>query len=139
MRYLAPEEALANWRPRADLFALGVVLYEMLTGQPAFDRPRADETLLAILKDPAPLPGSKQAHLPIELDRIVTRALAKPVGARYQTAGQLADDLRAVKSVLDDEVDEPGSLEPERPSRLWWWVAGAVVVGAALGAWALWN
>ena len=140
VRYLAPEEALGEaGDQRADLFALGAVLYEMLTGTPAFDRPRADDTLLAILKDPAPAPGSKQANLPFELDRIVTHALAKPVGDRYQTAGQLADDLRAVKSVLDDELDEPGPVEPERSSGVWWWVAGAVAVGAALGAWALLN
>jgi len=140
VRYLAPEEALGEVGDhRADLFALGLVLYEMLTGQPAFDRGSADDTLLAVLRDPPPSPRSKQPNLPIELDRIVARALAKPVGARYQTAGQLADDLRAVKAGLDDELDEPGPFEPEPTSRLWWWVAGAVVVGAALGAWVLWN
>jgi serine/threonine protein kinase len=140
VRYLAPEEALGEVGDhRADLFALGLVLYEMLTGHPAFDRGSADETLIAVLRDPPPAPRSKQPNLPIELDRIVARALAKPVGTRYQTAGQLADDLRAVKAGLDDELDETGPFEPEPTSRLWWWVAGAVVVGAALGAWVLWN
>ena len=138
VRYLAPEEALGESRDhRADLFALGLVLYEMLTGQPAFGRPGADETLLAILKDPAPLPSAKEAKLPVALDRIVTRALAKPVGARYQTADQMADDLRRVKSGLDDELDEAATFEPEPASRLWWWLAGAVAVGAALAAWIL--
>ena len=140
VRYLAPEEALGEaGDQRADLFALGAVLFEMLTGQAAFGRPRADDTLLAILKDPAPVPSSKQGSLPIDLDRIVARALAKPVGARYQTAAQLADDLRAAKSVLDDELEEPELVEPEKSSRLWWWVAGALVLGAALTAWVLWN
>ena len=140
VRYLAPEEALGEVGDhRADLFALGLVLYEMLTGHPAFDRGSADETLLAVLRDPPPAPRSKQPNLPIELDRIVARALAKPVGARYQTAGQLADDLRAVKAGLDDELDEPGPFEPEPASRLWWWVSGALVAGAALVAWLLWR
>ncbi len=133
VRYLAPEEALGETGDRrADLFALGLVLYEMLTGQPAFGRAGAEDTLVAILRDPAPVPGAKQANLPMELDRIVTRALAKSVGARYQTAGQLADDLRSVKSALDDELDEPGSFEPEPASRLWWWVVALAVAGGAI-------
>ena len=133
VRYLAPEEALGETGDRrADLFALGLVLYEMLTGQPAFGRPAADSTLLAILKDPAPVPSKRQPNLPVELDRIVTRALAKPVGARYQTAAQFGDDLRAVKASLDDELDEPGTFEPERPSRLWWWVLALAAVAGAI-------
>jgi eukaryotic-like serine/threonine-protein kinase len=130
VRYLAPEEALGeSGDHRADLFALGLVLYEMLTGQPAFGRPRGDDTLVAILRDPAPVPSKKQANLPLELDRIVARAIAKPVGDRYQAAGQLADDLRAVKVSLDDELDQSGAFEPEPKSCLWWWVLA--LAGAA--------
>ena len=70
--------------------------------------------------------------MPLELDRIVARTLAKPVGARYQSAAQLANDLRAVKSVLDDELDEAAAFEPERPSRLWWWVLGLALLGGAI-------
>lgn len=133
VRYLAPEEALGEGGDhRADLFALGLVLHEMLTGQPAFGRSTADDTLLAILKDPAPVPGATQPNLPRELDRIVARALAKPVGARYQTAAQIAEALRGVKSVLDDELDDAGSFEPERRSYLWWWVIGLAAVGGAI-------
>ena len=132
VRYLTPEEALGETGDkRADLFALGLVLYEMLTGQPAFGRPAPDATLLAILKDSAPVPSKRQPNLPVELDRIVARALAKPVGARYQTAAEFGDDLRAAKASLDDELDEPGVFEPERKSRLWWWV---LALAAAAGA-----
>lgn len=140
LRYLAPEEALGETGDgRADLFAVGLILYEMLTGQPAFERPTADATLLAILKDAVPVPRATQPNLPIGLDRIVSRALARSLGARYQTATQLADDLRAVKSALDEELDEPGVFEPERPSRLWMWIAGAVALGAGLVVWILAN
>lgn len=140
LRYLAPEEALGETGDhRADLFAAGLILYEMLTGQPAFERPNADATLLAILKDKVPVPSAKQARLPIDLDRIVDRALARSVAARYQTASQFGDDLRRVKAILDEELEEPGAFEPERPSRMWIWIAGAVALGAALVAWIIAN
>jgi serine/threonine protein kinase len=133
LRYLAPEEALGeSGDHRADLFALGLVLYEMLTGRPAFERATADDTLLAILKDPVPAPGAQDANLPIELDRIVARALAKPVGARYQTAERLAADLRAVKTMLDEQLDVPDLAEPARASRVWWWAVALVIAGAAI-------
>ncbi|MBK5296527.1 MAG: serine/threonine protein kinase [Vicinamibacteria bacterium] len=140
LRYLAPEQALGEGGDRrSDLFSLGLVLYEMLTGQPAFDRTSADETLLAIVQASVQAPSTRQASVPAELDAIIARALAKPVDRRYQTAGQLADDLRAVKSVLDDELDEVSALVPEPASRLWWWIAGAAALGAALVAWILGN
>ena len=140
LRYLAPEQALGEGGDRrSDLFSLGLVLYEMLTGQPAFDRTSADETLLAIVRASVQAPSTRQASVPAELDAVVARALAKPVDRRYQTAGQLADDLRAVKSVLDDEFAEVSALEPEPASRLWRWVVGAIALGAALVAWILGN
>lgn len=140
LRYLAPEEALGETGDhRADLFAAGLILYEMLTGHPAFERPNADATLLAILKDKVPIPSATQASLPIDLDRIVDRALARSVSGRYQTASQFADDLRRVKAALDEELEEPGVFEPERPSRMWMWIAGAVALGAALVAWIMAN
>ena len=143
VRYLAPEQALGEGGDRrSDLFALGLVLYEMLTGQAAFDRAGADETLLAIVHAAAPVPSTQQASVPAELDAIVARALAKPLDRRYQDAAVFAHDLRAVKSALEIDLEEASLPWPDKAegrTKLWWWVGGAVVLGAALTAWALGN
>lgn len=136
--YLAPEEALGEGTDlRTDLFALGVILYEMLTGRPPFDRPSFDETLLAILGTTPPAPSAANPKVPAALDAVVARALAKPVDARYQSAAELADALRAVKARLDDEADESLPPEPEVRSRVGWWIAAVAAAGAALGWFAL--
>jgi eukaryotic-like serine/threonine-protein kinase len=141
--YLAPEQVLGEGGDlRTDLFALGLVLYEMLTGQPAFGRSGGDETLLAIVRAPAPVPSTRQPSVPEELDAIVARALAKPMDQRYQTASAFAHDLRVAKAALANDLEEaalPWPAEVEGRTKLWWWVGGAVVLGAALTAWSLWN
>jgi len=136
VRYLAPEQALGEGGDlRSDLFALGLVLYEMLTGQPAFERAGADETLLAIVRASAPAPSARQPSVPAELDAIVARALAKPVDRRYQTASAFADDLRAVKSTLEINLEEaplPWPDKAEARPKLWWWVIGLTAIGGAV-------
>lgn len=134
-RYLAPEEALGEHGDRrADLFALGLVLYEMLTGRPAFDSRSADDTLLEVLRTSPGPPSAVNPKVPAELDTIVARSLSKAVDGRYQTAVEFADALRRVKSRLGDDLEEAPPPEPESSSRLWWWVA-AVAAGAAATAW----
>lgn len=96
-RYLAPEQLLGETVDhRADLFAAGAVLYEMLTGQPPFG---AGSQALAkvfqeILSDQPPALGGASSIAAI--DRVIHRALQKDPGQRYQSATAMADDLRAV-------------------------------------------
>jgi eukaryotic-like serine/threonine-protein kinase len=131
-RYLAPEEALGEHGDRrADIFALGLVLHEMLTGRPAFDHGSADDTLLDVLRTTPPPPSAVNAKVPAELDAILAKALAKAVDARYQTAVEFADALRRVKSRLDDDLDDALPPEQERNTRVWLWVAAAAAGGAA--------
>ncbi len=107
LEYLSPEEALGEKTDtRADLFSLGCVLYEMLTGKAPFDRPTPDATVLAVLRSQPPSPSASMATIPAELDLIATRALAKSLDRRYPTATALAEDLRVAKSVLDADVEE---------------------------------
>ena len=102
LAYLSPEQVRGDLVDnRSDVYSLGVVLYEMLTGAVPFDSDDVMEILAAIVeKDLPPLPD----HLPAALQRIVVKALDRNVYTRYQTAGDLIADLRALRIRL-----EPGS------------------------------
>jgi serine/threonine protein kinase len=139
VRYLSPEQALGERTDtRSDVFALGAILYEMLTGQPAFDAPTADAVVLRVLQATPQAPSSRAPNVPTELDMIVTRTLAKSLDRRYASASALADDLRAAKTVFDSLVEQDtATFEPleerKRPTTLI--VAAIVVVMIALLAW----
>jgi serine/threonine-protein kinase len=96
-RYMAPE--FASGEPvdaRADLFAVGAVLYEMLSGRPAFAGDTTVRVLHAIMNEHPPvLTGS---GIVIALDRVINRALAKQAAARYGSAEKMAEDLRTASS-----------------------------------------
>jgi eukaryotic-like serine/threonine-protein kinase len=96
-RYMAPEQARgAEVDARADLFAAGAVLFEMLSGRPAFNGASAIEQLHSVMHDhPPALVGSLAV---VEIDRVIQRALAKAPADRYQSADEMARDLRACLS-----------------------------------------
>ncbi len=90
VRYMAPEQARGlAVDPRSDIFSLGVVLYEMLTGRTPFKGEAAGDLIKSILKDePAPL-SQFTPELPLDLERIVAKALAKNRTERYQRMNDL--------------------------------------------------
>jgi eukaryotic-like serine/threonine-protein kinase len=99
-RYMAPEQLEGNAVDlRSDLFALGMVLYEMVAGRPPFAGGSIFEVATAILKDEPPALGGSSSI--IALDRIIQRALRKQPDARYQTAAAFAQDLRGAMLVTD--------------------------------------
>jgi eukaryotic-like serine/threonine-protein kinase len=89
--YMSPEQASAEEVDhRADVFALGVVLWEALTGRRLFRRETELATMRAIVDDPIPHPSEIAPTIPIELDTIVMRALRKRKDARFATANEMA-------------------------------------------------
>jgi TolB-like protein/Flp pilus assembly protein TadD len=100
--YMSPEQARGlEVDERSDLFSLGVVMYELLTGRAPFEGKTTSDVLVALLSsEPRPL-ASYVAKLPEALQEIGARALAKPVERRYQTARELGDDLKRLKEDLE--------------------------------------
>ena len=94
-RYMAPEQVVGKAVDgRSDLFALGVLLYEMLTGESPFDGDNINTTMYRIVNE-APIPPKTMVpRIPEAFDYIVAKALAKHPDARYQSAAEMADDLR---------------------------------------------
>jgi eukaryotic-like serine/threonine-protein kinase len=99
--YMSPEQARGlEVDARSDLFSLGVVMYELLTGHAPFAGETTSDVLVALLSgEPRPL-ARYSANLPDALQEMVNRALAKPVEQRYQTARELGADLKHLKEEL---------------------------------------
>ena len=111
-KYMSPEQVLGKVTDqRSDIFSLGVMLYEMLTGQVPFIGENVNaimyQTLNAI---PAP-PSNANAAVPEMLNYIVAKALAKDLDARYQNASEMVNDLRACREAL------PRSTETSQPAK----------------------
>ncbi len=102
VNYMAPEQLLGQRIDRrCDVFSFGVVLCEMLTGTAPFVHDNRIDTMHAILHRDPRLPGAEGPELPIDLQRILTKALAKSPKDRYQTFDELAAELKTLKRELD--------------------------------------
>jgi eukaryotic-like serine/threonine-protein kinase len=95
--YVAPEQAIssASLTPACDIYALGVVLFELLAGRLPFEADTAMGVVLKHLYDPPPPPTSVRPDLPPAIDTVVLRALEKEPAARFSSAGELAQALAA--------------------------------------------
>ena len=116
VQYMSPEQARGQEVDvRTDIWTLGVVLYEMVAGRAPFQGETPSHVIVSVLEsEPPPLAG--YSEVPVELERIVTKALRKDREERYQTASDLALDLKSLKQELEVEARLNRSLQPDTVS-----------------------
>jgi serine/threonine protein kinase/Tfp pilus assembly protein PilF len=118
--YMSPEQVRGEEvDERSDLFALGCVLYEMVSGQRAFARQTAAETMAAILRDEPPKPAEASQGVPPELERVINRCLKKQAAERYQSTRDLAIDLEALLSGTAITTPAPARSPKRTRPALW--------------------
>ena len=119
--YMSPEQTIGKFvDQRTDIWALGIVLAEMVTGKNPFQRDTPAATIFAILNEP-PLPMDE---VPIDLLRVIYRSLSKEPATRYQTCREMVADLKEIRDRLDPEetiaqigsASGTGSRPPSHPS-----------------------
>ncbi len=96
--YMAPEHLQGQPQQRSDIYALGVMLYQMLAGELPFRGTTPESIMLKHLTEPPPALRASQPHLPASLEPVLGKALAKNPAARYETAGKLLADFKAALS-----------------------------------------
>lgn len=130
--YMSPEQAESSPTidRRTDIYALGCVVYEMLTGRPPYSGPGTVAILAQHLSEPVPLPSALRADAPPEFDRIVARAMAKSPDDRYADAADLSADLAPLAGTTSGaNAFRPAPL---RPRRMGWLAAATVLIVLAL-------
>jgi len=101
-RYMSPEQVIGkSIDARSDIFSLGVVLYEALTGVAPFDGDNVNAIMYSTVNTTPPPPSSHNRSIPPMLDLIVAKAMAKLLEDRYQSVKELSEDLREVKRQMD--------------------------------------
>ena len=131
-RYMSPEQASGfDTDGRTDLFSLGVMLYEMLTGTKAFDAPTTTSLLLQIVQDQPRSFKDVQPKVPTGLQKVVMKLLAKEPDKRFQTGNELAE---ALERELEAEIEREAELERNKfvPLRIKWALTMGGIVSLVL-------
>lgn len=136
--YMSPEQAVGDSVDvRSDIYSLGVVMYEMLTGSLPYGRSDSDATLYSILNDPMPAVAS---HIPDQLsgiETVVSRSLEKNPGDRFQSATEVLEALDAIAPSSVPTQSAPNAHRSgwhQRTSRIGWLATAALLVALAVVA-----
>lgn len=149
--YMAPEQAAARQEdvgPLSDVYSLGAILYQLLTGSPPFRAGSPLDTIVQVIESEPQPPRSRNPAVPVELERICLRCLEKSPQNRYPDAGALADDLE--RYLRGEEVEaRPTSLDqrlrrwvrrkPALASRLIGLAAAAIVLEVNYSLWPIYS
>ncbi|MGB6688030.1 MAG: WD40 repeat domain-containing serine/threonine protein kinase [Terracidiphilus sp.] len=134
--YMSPEQVRAQVAgPRSDIFAVGVILYEMLTGKRAFQRATSAETMTAILNEEPPAISQLGPNLPPGLQKIMSRCLAKSPEQRFQHASDLGFALEALSDAGNGAMP---ALQQRVANKRLIWIAPAAVAIAISAAFLVW-
>ncbi len=129
LRYMAPERFQGECDARADVYSLGLTLYEMLTLRPAFAAPDRVLLMEQVQSKSPPRPRSLDPRVPRDLETIVLKAIDKDPGRRYPSADEMADDLRRFLADVPVRARRSGL-----PERLWRWARRNRVVASLTAA-----
>jgi eukaryotic-like serine/threonine-protein kinase len=141
LAYMSPEQALGkNLDARTDLFSFGAVIYEMATGGLPFRGNTTAALFNAILNKEPPAPLRLNPEIPVELERIIQKALEKDCEVRYQSAAELRADLKRLKRDTTSGKLDPVTVRADSRKSNWRWIAGVLSVIILLAvAFAWWN
>jgi hypothetical protein len=140
-QYMAPEQLEGGEADaRTDIFSFGALLFEMVTGRKAFEGKSQASLISAIMSAEPPAVSSLQSMTPPALDRLIFIALQKDPDARWQSAQDLANELRWIAEG-GSQAGVPAPVTSRRRRREWiaWAIAGAAVVAVAATVIGLWR
>jgi eukaryotic-like serine/threonine-protein kinase len=139
--YQSPEQALGDEADgRSDLFSLGAVMFEMLTGRPAFAGATPDPLAPQVVQRDVPAPSSVNPSLPQELDPVVAKAVEKRRDQRAESAALFAAELRTIAAMLDVRSEAAEAANPPKAARQrsfagWVFLLAVLATLAAAGWW----